>query len=85
MKETILKWINFVLMIDLFFVLLSFFWFATALIGRATDISLGFDLWYRLWEPLFMPAIGLLMAGSLTVGAVNWISSKLQAQSSLNK
>lgn len=85
MKETILKWVNVALMIDLFFVLLSFFWFATALLGRAMDIPLGFDLWYRLWDPIFMPAIGLLMAGSLTVGAVSWISNKLQANSFLNK
>jgi hypothetical protein len=80
MKDRILKWLNLVLMVDLFFVLFSFFWFATALIGRATDIPLGFDLWYRLWEPVFTPAIGLLMAGSLAVGAVNWISNKVSAK-----
>jgi len=74
MKEKLLKWLNFVLMVDLFFVLLSFFWFAIALVGRATDVPLGFDLWYRLWEPVFTPAIGLLMAGALTVGIVNWIT-----------
>ncbi len=81
MKEALLKGLNFLLMIDLFFVLLSFCWFAVALLGRATDVSLGFDLWYRLWEPVFTPAIGLLMAGSLTVGIVNWLSSKFQAKS----
>ncbi len=80
MKDKILKWLNFVLMLDLFFVLLSFFWFATALVGRATDVPLGFDLWYRLWEPVFTPAIGLLMAGSLVVGLVNWVSTKLSAK-----
>lgn len=79
MKDTILKWLNFVLMLDLFFVLLSFFWFATALVGRSLDVPLGFDLWYRLWEPVFTPAIGLLMAGSLTVGAVRWISNRFQS------
>ncbi|MEM9447715.1 MAG: hypothetical protein AAGA75_04190 [Cyanobacteria bacterium P01_E01_bin.6] len=84
MKETILKWLNFGLMIDLFFVLVSFFWFAVALVGRSLDVPLGFDVWYRLWDSLFMPAIGLLMAGSLTVGIVRWVSNKIQKFSSLD-
>lgn len=77
MKDKILEGLNFVLMLDLFFVLFSFFWFAIALIGRATDVSLGFNLWYRLWEPVFTPAIGLLMGGSLVVGVVRWINNRL--------
>jgi hypothetical protein len=82
MKDTLLKWLNFGLMIDLFFVLLSFFWFAIALVGRSFNVALGFDLWYRLWDPLFMPAIGVLMAGSLAVGGIRWVSNKLDAFSS---
>lgn len=77
LKDKLLSGLNFILMLDLFFVLFSFLWFAIALIGRSADVPLGFDLWYRLWEPVFTPAIGLLMGGSLVVGAARWISNRL--------
>ncbi|MEM9945582.1 MAG: hypothetical protein AAF810_05910 [Cyanobacteria bacterium P01_D01_bin.36] len=76
MKDRLLNGLNTVLMFDLFFVLFSFAWFAIALIGRATNINLGFDLWYSLWEPVTMPAIGILMAGALVSGIASWVSKK---------
>lgn len=80
MKRTFLDWLNLALMLDLFLVLLSFFWLAIAVIGRSAGLSLGLDLWYKLWEPLFTPAIGILMAGALISGAVSWISNKFEAR-----
>lgn len=74
MKDKLLNWLNILLMADVFFVLLSFFWFAIALVGRSIGVPLGFDLWYSLWEPVFTPAIGILMAGAIIVGTINWIS-----------
>ena len=78
MKDKVLGALNFVLVMDVFFVLASFVWFAIALAGRSLDIPLGFDLWYRLWEPLFMPAIGLVMAGALVSGITSWILNKIE-------
>ncbi|MEB3293742.1 MAG: hypothetical protein VKJ24_11340 [Synechococcales bacterium] len=83
MKEQILKWLNLILMMDLFFVLFCFFWFVIALIGRANNIPLGFDLWYRLWEPVVQPALGILMAGALVSGAIAWVSKRLSSNNSL--
>ncbi|NET58093.1 MAG: hypothetical protein F6K47_18640 [Symploca sp. SIO2E6] len=77
MKERLIRWLNQILIVDVFLVLLSFFWFAIALFGRSVGISLGFDLWYRLWEPVFTPAIGILMAGALVSGLTNYISKRL--------
>ncbi len=79
MKDKLLNWLNIVLMADVFFVLLSFFWFAIALVGRSLGVPLGFDLWYSLWEPVFTPAIGILMAGAILTGTINWISKKLSS------
>jgi hypothetical protein len=81
MKEKFLEWLNFALMVDLFLVLASFFWFAAALIGRAAGVSLGFDLWHRLWEPVFMPAIGILMAGAILSGVNSWLAKRLESRS----
>ncbi len=79
MKDKLLNWLNIVLMADVFFVLLSFFWLAIALVGRSIGVPLGFDLWYSLWEPVFTPAIGILMAGAILTGMINWISKRLSS------
>ncbi|NJR49307.1 MAG: hypothetical protein HC780_06790 [Leptolyngbyaceae cyanobacterium CSU_1_3] len=80
MKEQFFKWLNFVLMLDLFLVLLSFFWLAIAVIGRGAKIPLGLDLWYKLWEPIFTPAIGILMAGALLSGAASWVAKRWSSE-----
>lgn len=77
MKEQLIDWLNRFLVINVFLVLLSFFWFAIALVGRSLDIPLGFDLWYRLWEPVFTPAIGILMMGAIVSGLISYINKKL--------
>lgn len=79
-KDKFLKWLNLVLVANVFFVLFSFGWFAIALIGRSTGLNLGFDLWYRLWEPVFTPAIGLLMGGAILSGIISFISKRFSPQ-----
>ncbi len=79
MRDKLLSGFNLLLTADFFFVLASFFWFAIALLGRSFELSLGFDLWYSLWEPLFMPAIGLLMAGAIVSGVSGWVLKKIDA------
>jgi hypothetical protein len=78
MKTQFFKWLNTILMLDLFLVLLSFVWFAAAVIGRASNFPLGFDLWHRLWEPVFTPALGILMAGAIVSGVASWVTKRLQ-------
>jgi hypothetical protein len=81
MKDRLIGGLNTVLMLNLFFVLFCFFWFAIALMGRSTHVDLGFDLWYSLWNPLIMPAIGVLMAGALVSGVFSWASKKFLKES----
>ncbi|OKH24983.1 hypothetical protein [Chroogloeocystis siderophila] len=77
MKEKLLYWLNTALVADFFLVLLSFFWLAIAVIGHTLNIPLGLDLWYKLWQPVFTPAIGILMAGSIISGLIGWIFKRL--------
>lgn len=81
MKDNLLKWINLALVADLFLVLFSFFWLAIAVVGRSAGVPLGLDLWYELWDPVFTPALGILMAGALVSGAISWVSQKLNPKS----
>lgn len=77
MKDTLLTWLNRALVANLFFVLFCFFWLLTAVVGRGLNIPLGLDLWYKLWEPVITPAIGILMGGALLSGLGSWVSQKL--------
>ncbi len=76
MKDKLLNWLNLILVADVFLVLFSFFWLAAAVIGRGAGVSLGLDLWYKLWEPVFTPALGVLMGGAILSGLTSWISRK---------
>ncbi|KRH96525.1 MULTISPECIES: hypothetical protein [Cylindrospermopsis] len=76
MKEKILNWVNIILVADFFLVILGFGWFTIAIVGNASGVNLGLDLWHRLWIPLFNPAIGLLMGGALLSGISSWVSKK---------
>lgn len=76
LKDRLISGLNTALMINLFFVLFCFVWFAIALIGQGTNLDLGFDLWYSLWDPVIMPSIGILMAGAIVSGVSNWVSQK---------
>jgi hypothetical protein len=77
MKDKLLNWLNLILVADVFLVILGFAWFVIAVVGDASGINLGLDLWHQLWIPLFNPAIGILMGGALLSGIISWISKKL--------
>lgn len=79
MKDKLIYWLNQFLVADFFLVLFAFFWFAIAVLGRSVGISLGLDVWYSLWNPLFTPAIGLLMVGALLTGLINQITKRLKS------
>jgi hypothetical protein len=80
MKEQFLKWLNLALVADFFLVLLGFFWLAIAVAGHALHLPLGLDLWYKLWQPVFTPAIGILIAGALISGVSSWVSKRFNSQ-----
>lgn len=79
MKDKFLNWLNTALMLNLFLVVFSFLWFAIAVVGRSLDVPLGLEVWYSLWDPLFTPAIGILMAGAILSGITSWVSRRLRS------
>lgn len=79
-KEQLIDWLDRLLVANVFLVLLSFGWFTIALLGRAFKVPLGFDLWHRLWEPVFTPAIGLLMGGAILSGLVREVTKRLRRE-----
>ncbi len=80
-ENIFVKWINLALVADFFVVLFAFFWLAIAVAGHALKLPLGLDLWYKLWTPVFTPAIGILMAGTIVSGVIGKITQLLRSNS----
>lgn len=74
MIAKILNLINNLLTFNVFFVIISFAWFIIAVIGKYTNIPLGLQVWQSLWNPLFLPAISVLMGGAIVSGTISYIS-----------
>ena len=83
LKDKLLNWLNLFLVVDSFVVLLSFLWLVAAVLGRSAGVPLGMDLWFQLWEPVFTPAIGILMLGALVSGLTSWVSNRLRSKQTL--
>jgi NhaP-type Na+/H+ or K+/H+ antiporter len=60
------------LVADVFVVLAGALWFMVAVVLHSQGVEAPLQSFQRLWEPLFTPAIGLLMAGALLSGALGW-------------
>jgi len=60
------------LVVDVFVVIAGAIWFAVAVTLHSQHIEAPLELFQRLWEPLFTPAIGLLMAAALLSGVLGW-------------
>lgn len=60
------------LVVDVFVVIAGAIWFAMAVTLHSQHIEAPLELFQRLWEPLFTPAIGLLMGAALLSGALGW-------------
>lgn len=80
MKDKFLRWLNSALVADFFLVLFGFFWLVIAVAGRSVGLPLGLDLWYKLWQPVFTPAIGILMAGTIISGLAGWVAKRLNSR-----
>jgi hypothetical protein len=66
------NWIDRLLVADVFLVLAGALWFAAAVLLHSQGVDAPLAIFQRLWEPLFTPAIGLLMAAALLSGALGW-------------
>jgi NhaP-type Na+/H+ or K+/H+ antiporter len=60
------------LVADVFLVLAGALWFVVAVLLHSRGVEAPLRLFQKLWEPLFTPAIGLLMAAALVSGLLGW-------------
>ena len=67
--------IDTLLVVDVFVVIAGAIWFAVAVLCHSRGIETPLDWFQRLWEPLFTPAIGLLMGAAILSGVLGWALS----------
>ena len=70
--ETLKGWLDRLLVADVFVVIAGAFWFLAAVLCEARGIHQPLAVFQQLWEPLFTPAIGLLMAAAVISGVLGW-------------
>ena len=70
--ETLKGWLDRLLIADVFVVISGAIWFLTAVLCEARGIHQPLAVFQQLWEPLFTPAIGLLMAAAVISGVLGW-------------
>ena len=61
-----------VLVADVFVVIAGAIWFGVAVVCHSRGIKAPLNLFQSLWEPLFTPAIGLLMGAAILSGILGW-------------
>ena len=72
------RWLDRLLVLDVFLVLGGAVWFALAVIADGQGFNAPMQQFQRLWDPLFTPAIGLLMAAALINGLWSWWQRRVQ-------
>jgi hypothetical protein len=60
------------LVADVFLVLAGALWFTVAVVLHGWQRDGALELFQRLWQPLFTPAISVLMGAALLSGALGW-------------
>ena len=70
--QRIKGWIDTLLVIDVFVVIAGALWFGVAVLCHSRGVEAPLDLFQQLWEPLFTPAIGLLMGSAILSGVLGW-------------
>ena len=72
------RWLDRVLVLNVFLVIAGAGWFTVAVIASSQGLEAPMRLFMRLWEPLFTPAIGLLMGAAVLSGCWSWWQRRVQ-------
>ena len=72
------RWLDRLLMLNLFAVLIGAGFFGVAVLEQLRGQQGPMDLVQQLWQPLFAPAISLLIMAALVNGVLSWWKRRLQ-------
>ena len=66
------RWLDRLLMLNVLVVFLGAGFFAVAVLSQSQGKDAPMDLFQQLWQPLFTPAISLLIMAALLSGILSW-------------
>lgn len=66
------RWLDRLLMLNVLVVLLGAGFFTVAVFSQSQGRDGPMDLFQQLWQPLFTPAISVLIMAALTSGILSW-------------
>ena len=66
------RWLDRLLMLNVLVVFLGAGFFLTAVLAQSQGQSAPMDLFQKLWQPLFTPAISLLIMAAVLSGILSW-------------
>ena len=72
------RWIDRLLMLNVLVVVLGAIFFAIAVLAQTQGSDQLMDLFQTLWQPLFTPAISLLIMAALISGVLSWWQRRMQ-------
>ena len=72
------KYLDNFLLCNLFIVIFSALYFIFSLIMEINGKSIFLDFFRRIWEPLILPTISILISSSLLIAIISWLKKKLR-------
>ena len=79
------RWLDRLLMLNVLVVFLGAGFFAVAVVTQSQGNNAPMDLFQQLWQPLFTPAISVLIMAALTSGILSWWQRRVQKPRSDNE
>ena len=68
------------LLVNLFLVIIFAFYFIFSVIMQINGKFIFLEFFQKLWNPLIVPLITILIVSSLTNGATSWLQRRLHSQ-----
>ncbi len=75
-RINIKKYLDSFLLLNLFLVILSAAYFIFSLIMEINGNSIFLNFFRKIWEPLILPMISILILSSLLIGVITWLRKK---------
>ncbi len=80
MKINFKKIIDNFLLINLFLVIIFAFYFLFSVIMQINGKFIFLEFFQKLWNPLIVPLITILIVSSLINGVISWLQRRLHSQ-----
>ena len=72
------RWLDRLLLLNVLLVASGAVFFTVAVVAQSQGRDRAMDLFQQLWQPLFTPAISLLIMAALISGIVSWWQRRVQ-------